>query len=73
MVARDRLDVAERVRTELPTCAALAADCRQVFGEVRLVHAVENGHVLGRPGPDGVKLSETVVGPMVVVRKAVGK
>ena len=37
---------------------------RAEFGEVRLVFAAEGGHVIGKPGPDGVKLSDTVVGRM---------
>ena len=52
------------VRNNLPTCAALAGDFKAVFGDVRLVYAAENGHELGKQGPDGVKLSETLVGPM---------
>jgi len=54
------------VRANLPTVAAIAASFRAEFGEVRLAYASENGHVLGKPGPDGVKLSETVVGPMAL-------
>lgn len=59
---------AEWVRENLPTVAAVAARFRAEFGDVRLVHAVENGHEIGRSGPDGVKLSETVVGPMALAK-----
>lgn len=52
------------VRDNLPISAAIASEFKAVFGDVRLVFASENGHVLGKPGPDGVKLSETVVGRM---------
>lgn len=31
--------------------------------------ASENGHTIGQRGPDGVKLSETGVGPMALQRK----
>ncbi len=57
---------AEWVRESLPTVAAIAASFRAEFGDVRLAYASENGHVLGKKGPDGVKLSETVVGPMAL-------
>lgn len=57
---------AEWVRENLPSVAAVATAFREEFGDVRLVHAVENGHEIGRPGTDGVKLSETHVGPMAI-------
>lgn len=56
------------VAENLPTVAAFAAAMRAEFGDVRLVFAAEAGHVLGKPGPDGVKLSETVVGPMALAK-----
>lgn len=52
------------VADNLPAVAAFASAVRAEFGDVRLVFAAEAGHVIGKPGPDGVKLSETVVGRM---------
>lgn len=57
------------VRENLPTCAELAAETLKLFPGSRLAYASENGHVIGKRSPEGVKLSETLVGPMVV-RKA---
>ena len=64
VMADDREQRAAWVRANLPECSAVAAAFRAEFGEVRLVFASENGHVIGKLGPDGVKLSETVVGRM---------
>lgn len=64
VMADDRESRAAWVRENLPGCTAVAEAFRAEFGEVRLVFAAEAGHVIGRPGPDGVKLSETVVGLM---------
>lgn len=37
----------------------------EVFGDgVRMTYAKENGHEFGHPCAIGVRLSETVVGPM---------
>ena len=52
------------VRDNMPIIAAKASEFKSAFGDVRLVFASENGQVIGKPGPDGVKLSETVVGRM---------
>ena len=53
------------VRQNLPTCAGIAQDFKNAFGSVSMVFASENGHVLGRRFEgDGVKLSETLVGPL---------
>ena len=57
----------------LPTVSAFANMLRAEFGEVRLVFASENGHVLGKPGPDGVRMSDTVVGRMFADRPAKGR
>lgn len=57
-------DKAAWVNENLPTCAAIASCVKAVFGDVRMVYASENGHVLGTRDPDGVKLSETLVGKM---------
>lgn len=64
VMADDRESRAAWVRENLPGCAAVAEAFRAEFGDVRLVFAAEAGHVIGKPGPDGVKLSETVVGRM---------
>ena len=57
-----KADQQQWVRDKLPTCVAVASQFKAVFGDVRLVHAAENGHELGQRSPDGVRLSETVVG-----------
>lgn len=59
-------DRAAWVRENLPTCAAFAAECKAVFGDVRMVYASENGHTLGSQGPTGVSLADTVVGPLAL-------
>lgn len=70
MSANDRANAADWVRQSLPACAAVAAAFKAQFPGVRLTFASENGHTLGQRGPDGVKLSETIVGPMFPGRKA---
>lgn len=60
----DRDAKAEWVRQHLPTCAAIADSFRDAFTDVRMVYASENGNTLGQRGPDGIPLSETLVGPM---------
>jgi hypothetical protein len=40
--------MAEWVRENLPTCAAIAAEFKAEFGDVRLVYAREAGHEIGR-------------------------
>lgn len=62
-------DKAEWVKTNLPTCAAVAAEFRAAFGEVRLAYASENGHEIGTRSPDGVKMSETNVGSMALKKQ----
>ncbi len=47
-----RASQAEWVRENLPICSAFAAAMRAEFGDVRMVFASENGHVLGKPTPD---------------------
>lgn len=64
VMADDRESRAAWVRENLPGCTAVAEAFRAEFGDVRLVFAAEAGHVIGKPGPAGVKLSETVVGRM---------
>lgn len=54
-------DRAAWVRENLPQCAAFAAACREVFGDVRMVYASENGHVIGQPGPEGISMAETEI------------
>lgn len=59
------------VRKNLPACAQVAQDFKNVFGDVSMVFANENGHVLGKQSEGyGVKLSETLVGPMAIKQKA---
>lgn len=50
------------VRESLPLCAAAAAAFAAAFPACRMTYASENGHVIGKPAPRGIKLSETVVG-----------
>jgi hypothetical protein len=45
--------MAEWVRENLPTCAAVAAEFKAEFGDVRLVYASEGGHVLGTASDGG--------------------
>lgn len=52
----------------LPACAAFAAAVRAEFGDARMAFASEGGNVLGKRCPEGVKLSETVVGPMALAK-----
>jgi hypothetical protein len=55
----------EWVRENLPWCAGVGAAMSDVFGEgVRITYAKENGYEFGRPCDIGVRLSETVIGPM---------
>ena len=53
MATSDRSGSAEWVRQHLPTCVAVAAAFREVFPEVRMAYASENGHTLGQRSPDG--------------------
>ena len=63
-------DKAAWVRQNLPTCTQVAQEFKNVFGSVSMVFASENGHAIGKPFVgDAVKLSETLVGPMVVGNK----
>ena len=48
-VAPARADAAKWVRQHLPICADFAAQCREAFGEARLLYASENGHTIGNP------------------------
>ena len=61
------------VREKLPVCSGVAAAFKAAFPELRMTYAAENGHTLGKRGPDGVKLSETNVGPMFPDRKVAKK
>lgn len=55
-------DRAAWVRENLPTCAAAAATFAAAFPGCRMTYASENGHVIGKPAPRGLKLSEIVIG-----------
>lgn len=60
------------LRDNLPTVAAVADAFAAEFGRdgFKVTFASESGHVIGKPfAGDGVKLSETLLGPMN--RKAV--
>ena len=50
-------------RKAMPQVTAWVDSTREVFGDVRVVYASEAGRTIGAKGPDGVKLSETLVGP----------
>lgn len=56
------------LRQNLPVVAGVVDEFAAVFGRenIRVVHAAENGHEFGKRGPDGVKLSETNVGPLAL-------
>lgn len=63
-MAEDKASKAIWVRENLPTCAAVAARFAEEFPGCRMVFANENGNELGQRSPDGVKMSETCVGPL---------
>ena len=48
-IAPARSEAAEWVRQHLPICADFAAQCREAFGEARLLYASEGGHTIGTP------------------------
>lgn len=50
-------------RRRMPGVTAVVDEYREVFGDVRVVWAKEGGVEIGSKGPDGIKLSETLVGP----------
>ena len=56
-------DRAAENRIRMPTITRLVDSFRKEFPEVRVTYANENGIVKGTKFPDGVKLSETLVGP----------
>ena len=57
-VAPARAEAAEWVRQHLPICADFAAQCREAFGEARLLYASENGHTIGKPSdPPGYSVT----------------
>ena len=58
-------DRAAWVREHLPTCASAAAAFAAAFPGCRMTYANENGHVIGKPGERGIKLSETFIGSFV--------
>lgn len=73
VMSDEREKKAAWVKANLPTCAAVAASFKEAFCDVRMVYASENGHSIGQRGPDGVKLSETVVGSMALAPAAKGR
>lgn len=62
----DREEKARMVREAFPVCSAIAAEFEALFPGTRLCWLSEGGREIGKRGPDGVKLSETVVGPMAL-------
>lgn len=68
----DQTDKSAWLRENLPTIAEVVDCFSAEFGrdQVQVKFASENGHVLGkRFVGDGIKLSETLVGPMVKTKK----
>ena len=55
-------DRAEENRIRMPTITRLVDSFRAEFPEVRVTYASENGIVKGTKFPDGVKMSETLIG-----------
>lgn len=59
-----RSDAAAENRRKMPTVTAWVDDARNVFGgDVKVVFASEGGVTFGERSPEGIKLSETLVGP----------
>ena len=62
--AREARDAqAAENRRRMPTVTQWVDGMREEFGDVRVVWAKEGGVEIGSRGPDGIKLSETLVGP----------
>ena len=55
-------DRAAENRISMPTITRLVDSFRKEFPEVRVTYASENGIVKGTKSPDGVKMSETLIG-----------
>jgi putative heme iron utilization protein len=55
-------DRTEENRIRMPTITRLIDSFRAEFPEVRVTYASENGIVKGSKSPDGVKMSETLIG-----------
>ena len=55
-------DRAEENRIRMPTITRLVDSFRKEFPDVRVTYASENGIVKGTKSPDGVKMSETLIG-----------
>jgi len=55
-------DRAAENRISMPTITRLVDSFRAEFPEVRVTYASENGIVKGTKFPDGVKMSETLIG-----------
>jgi hypothetical protein len=52
----------EENRISMPTITRLVDSFRKEFPDVRVTYASENGIVKGSKSPDGVKMSETLLG-----------
>ncbi len=57
-------DRAAENRKRMPVVASVVDDFRGVFGDVKVIHAKENGIEMGRPGEDGIRVCDTVIGSM---------
>ena len=55
-------DRAEENRIRMPTITKIIDSFRKEFPEVRVTYASENGIIKGTKSPDGVKMSETLIG-----------
>ena len=60
---------AEENRIRMPTITRLIDSLRAEFPDVRVTYASENGIVKGTKFPDGVKMSETLIGAWNKVKK----
>lgn len=54
---------AEENRRRMPVVASVVDEFKSVFGDdqVTVTHAKEGGIEMGKKGPEGIKLSETVI------------
>lgn len=66
-------EMKEWVRENLPLCTTWAEECRAAFGDVRLVFAQENGHTLGKRGPEGLTIDQCLIGPMNIKQTTRGQ
>jgi len=68
-LAEQRERARTKFRTEFPQVTAFADECRAVFGDgVRVLWAIENGKVVGRPPASELKRYETSEHPLQQLR-----